>query len=83
MDSDSDHSRSTLFKPSPSIGSGDEDIKIPYLFKSALDVGSYFVDIAPQNELTFISRQNSLISLMSLRNVTFKSHIAYFVRNAP
>ena len=37
------------------IGSGsDDDIQIPYLFKSALDVGSHFVDIVPDNELVFV-----------------------------
>ena len=33
--------------------SDEEDIKIPYLFKSALDVGSHFIDIEPENELVF------------------------------
>ena len=44
MDSDSDSNDSE----------GENDYTIPYLFKSALDVGSRFVDIVPDNELVFI-----------------------------
>lgn len=35
---------------------GDTDYTVPYLFKSALDVGSKFVDIVPDNELVFIKK---------------------------
>ena len=35
---------------------GENDFTIPYLFKSALDVGSRFVDIVPDNELVFIKQ---------------------------
>jgi hypothetical protein len=46
MDTDSD-----------SNSSGDEnDYSVPHLFKSALDVGSRFVDIVPDNELVFIKQ---------------------------
>lgn len=34
--------------------SGNEDETLnPYLFKSALDVGSYFIDVEPDNEVVF------------------------------
>lgn len=33
--------------------SDEEDIVIPYLFKSALDVGSHFIDVEPEKELVF------------------------------
>ena len=36
--------------------SSDEDeFSTPYLFKSALDVGSHFIDIEPSNELVFVN----------------------------
>ena len=52
---------------------------MPYLFKSALDVGSHFIDIIPDNELVFINHQNSLYTQMTIKNVTDKAHVAYFV----
>lgn len=34
--------------------SGDEDFEAQaHLFRSSLDVGSHFIDIVPENELTF------------------------------
>jgi hypothetical protein len=33
--------------------SDDDDLVMPYLFKSALDVGSHFIDVEPENELVF------------------------------
>ena len=35
--------------------SEDDDMSIPYLFRSALDVGSHFIDIEPENELVFVN----------------------------
>ena len=35
--------------------SDDDDMTIPYLFKSALDVGSHFIDVEPENELVFVN----------------------------
>lgn len=34
--------------------SDNDDMSIPHLFKSALDVGSHFTDVVPDTELTFI-----------------------------
>ena len=38
----------------------DEDMIIPYLFKSSLDVGSHFIDVTPENELVFINNHGTL-----------------------
>lgn len=46
MDTDSDSNSSE----------GEGDYTVPHLFKSALDVGSRFVDIVPDNELVFIKQ---------------------------
>ena len=46
MLSDSDHNDSS---------DGEDDFQLPYLFKSALDVGSHFIDIIPDNELVFVN----------------------------
>lgn len=46
MDTDSDSNSSE----------GENDYAVPHLFKSALDVGSRFVDIVPDNELVFIKQ---------------------------
>lgn len=53
MDSDSDHSNSS---------GSDDDTAIPFLFKSALDVGSHFIDIVPDNELIFVWQNNSIFT---------------------
>ena len=50
MDSDSGDSNSS---------DGENDYKTPHLFKSALDVGSRFVDVVPDNELVFIKQQEA------------------------
>ena len=42
--------------------SDDDDMTIPYLFKSALDVGSHFIDIEPDNELKFVNNQGTLFT---------------------
>lgn len=76
MDS-SDHSDSN----SDSEG----DYNIPYLFKSALDVGSRFVDIVPDNELVFIKQlegktpEPTLFTQMTIRNVNTRAPVAFFV----
>ena len=46
MLSDSDHNDSS---------DGEDDFSLPHLFKSALDVGSHFIDIIPDNELVFVN----------------------------
>ena len=43
-DSDSDHN-----------SSDDDDMLTPHLFRSALDVGSHFIDVEPENELVFVN----------------------------
>ena len=35
--------------------SSDDEMSIPHLFRSALDVGSHFIDIEPENELVFVN----------------------------
>ena len=54
MDSDSDSNSGS--------SDGENDYIVPYLFKSALDVGSRFVDVVPDNELVFVKKQDSLIT---------------------
>jgi hypothetical protein len=70
MDSDSSHSND----------SDSDDYQVPYLFKSALDVGSLFVDIVPDNELVFIKKQEAFLSQLTIRNVNTRSPVAFFVR---
>lgn len=42
--------------------SDDDDMTIPHLFKSALDVGSHFIDVEPDNELVFVNNQGTLFT---------------------
>jgi len=61
--------------------SGDEDFEAhAHLFRSSLDVGSHFIDIVPDNELIFHNHQGTLITQLTIKNVTSKAHVAYFVR---
>jgi hypothetical protein len=53
MSSDSDHNDDS---------DQEDDFSMPYLFKSALDVGSHFIDIIPDNELVFINHENTLFT---------------------
>lgn len=60
--------------------SGDEDFEAnSHLFRSSLEVGSHFVDIAPENELIFHNNQGTLFTQLTIKNVTNNSHVAYFV----
>ena len=60
--------------------SGDEDFEAhSHLFRSSLDVGSHFIDIVPENELVFHNHQGTLITQLTIKNVTSKAHVAYFV----
>ena len=59
--------------------SDDDDMTIPYLFKSALDVGSHFIDIEPDNELKFVNNQGTLFTQLTIKNATNRTHVAYFV----
>lgn len=60
--------------------SGDEDFEAhAHLFRSSLDVGSHFIDIQPENELVFQNHQGTLITQLTIKNVTSKAHVAYFV----
>ncbi len=68
MSSDSDHN------------SSDDDFQThTHLFKSSLDVGSHFIDIEPENELVFYNQQGVLLSQLTIKNVTSKAHVAFFV----
>lgn len=40
--------------------SSEDEMAIPWLFKSALDVGSYFIDVEPDNELVFVNNKGAL-----------------------
>ena len=76
--SNSDHDSSS------NESDGDE-YTVPYLFKSALDVGSNFVDIVPDNELVFIKQASGMQNLptlftqLTIRNINSRSPIAFFV----
>ena len=60
--------------------SSDEDFQNHlHLFKSSLDIGSHFIDIQPENELVFFNMQGTLFSQMTIKNVTTKAHVAFFV----
>jgi hypothetical protein len=60
--------------------SGDEDFEAhAHLFRSSLDVGSHFIDIVPENELVFHNHQGTLITQLTIKNVTSKAYVAYFV----
>jgi hypothetical protein len=59
--------------------SDDDDLLIPHLFKSALDVGSHFIDVEPENELVFTNNQGTLYTQMTIKNATSRANIAYFV----
>ena len=60
--------------------SGEEDFAAhAHLFKSSLDVGSHFIDIIPETELTFYNSQGTLFTQMTIKNVTSKAHVAFFV----
>lgn len=68
MSSDSDHN------------SSDDDFQMhTHLFKSSLDVGSHFIDIEPENELVFYNQQGVLLSQLTIKNVSSKAHVAFFV----
>jgi hypothetical protein len=71
MDSDgSDHNSSD----------DDADFLNPHLFRSALDVGSHFIDVQPENELVFTNNQGTLFTQMTIKNSTSRANIAYFVK---
>ena len=50
-----------------------------HLFRSSLDVGSYFVEIEPDNELVFNNVQGTLYTQFNIKNVTETAHVAFFV----
>lgn len=62
---------------------GEDDFSLPFLFKSALDVGSHYIDIIPDNELLFVNHQGTLFTQLTIKNVTSRAHVAYFVRSRP
>lgn len=68
MSSDSDHNSSE-----------DDFEQHTHLFKSSLDVGSHFIDIEPDNELVFHNHQGTLFTQLTIKNVTTKAHVAFFV----
>ena len=57
-----------------------------FIFESAIDVGSHFVDVAPSDELTFSKMQDQtnpqlhhFTSQLTLNNPCSNSPIAFFV----
>lgn len=60
--------------------SSDDDFQShAHLFKSSLDIGSHFIDIQPENELIFYNREGTLLSQLTVKNVTSKAYVAFFV----
>lgn len=63
--------------------SSDDDFEShAHLFKSSLDVGSHFIDITPETELVFHNNQGTLFTQLTIKNVTSKAHVAYFVNHS-
>lgn len=60
--------------------SSDDDFQShAHLFKSSLDIGSHFIDIEPDNELVFYNREGTLLTQLTVKNVTSKAYVAFFV----
>lgn len=60
--------------------SSDDDFQShAHLFKSSLDIGSHFIDIDPENELVFYNREGTLLTQLTVKNVTSKAYVAFFV----
>ncbi len=69
-----------MSKSSDDNSSGDEDFEAhAHLFRSSLDVGSHFIDILPENELVFFNNQGTMLTQLTIKNVTNKAHVAFFV----
>ena len=65
---------------SESDNGSDEDFQNHlHLFKSSLDVGSHFIDIQPDSELVFQNMAGTLFSQLTIKNVTSKAPVAFFV----
>jgi hypothetical protein len=64
---------------SDNVSSEDDFQNHLHLFKSSLDIGSHFIDIEPANELVFNNMQGTLFSQLTIKNVTSKAYVAYFV----
>lgn len=65
---------------SDSDNGSDEDFQNHlHLFKSSLDVGSHFIDIQPDSELVFQNMAGTLFSQLTIKNVTSKAPVAFFV----
>lgn len=62
------------------ISSDEENFKGSSItFISAIDVGSHFIDIKPDGELTFNQFEGSLIAQFNISNPCANCQIAYFV----
>jgi hypothetical protein len=61
--------------------SSDEDnVKVDdIVFKSAIDVGSHFIDVLPENEIVFNDVQGHLVAQFNITNPCKNCQIAYFV----
>lgn len=57
----------------------DSDTHIPYLFSSALNVGTHFIDLVPDNELIFYNYQGTLYTRFQIKNTTQDAPVAFFV----
>ena len=63
--------------------SEDEGV-IPYMFASALDVGSTFLDIVPEDDIKFRYKKDrqTLQGVICLQNVTPQAYVAFLVWTA-
>jgi len=50
-----------------------------FTFKSAIDVGSHFIDVNPDGQLEFQNMQGHLVTQFTITNPCKNCHIAYFV----
>jgi hypothetical protein len=73
----------SLRHPNPDADSSDDDEQyMQFLFEANLEVGSHYLDIDPESELTFYHTKGDLYGRFTLSNVTNNSAVAFFVNTS-
>jgi len=56
-----------------------DDEKMEYLLESHLEVGTQFLEVEPEQELTFYHEKGDLYTRFSLKNTTDKANVAFYI----
>lgn len=62
-----------------SLNSSEDEEDLEFLMESHLEIGTQFLEVEPEQELTFYHEKGDLYTRFNLKNITEKANVAFYV----